>query len=131
MLYLSLLADLEWIKENAIFISIHFSCFYAPLLKPDLSHTNPFAHYWAWFCSFRVFRQFLNNRDICLLLWSCRKLVYKLNQSSIYRRRELKYRTEMKCDDFKLWQIQIGIFVLYVRLVVRTTLAQAQTFARL
>ena len=45
MHYLSLLADLEWIKENAIFISTHFSCFYALLLKPDLSHTNPFAHY--------------------------------------------------------------------------------------
>ena len=27
MLYLSLLADLEWIEENATFVFIHFSCF--------------------------------------------------------------------------------------------------------
>ena len=44
----------------------------------------------------------------------------KINQISSYRRRELKYRTKAKCDDFKLWMIQIGIFVLYVKLVVRT-----------
>ena len=39
-------------------------------------------------------RQFLSNREICSLFSSCRKLVYKINQSSIYRRRELKYRTK-------------------------------------
>ena len=30
MLYLSLLGDLEWIKENTVFISTHFSCFMGP-----------------------------------------------------------------------------------------------------
>ena len=35
----------------------------------------------------------------------------KINQISSYRRRELKYRTKAKCDDFKLWMIQIGIFI--------------------
>ena len=50
----------------------------------------------------------------------------KINQSSSYRRRELKYRTKVKCDYFKLWVMQIGIFVLYVKLVVRTTFTQAQ-----
>ena len=39
-------------------------------------------------------RQFLSNREICSLFSSCRKLVYKINQSSIYRGRELKYRTK-------------------------------------
>ena len=63
--------------------------------------------------------QFLNNREICS------------NQSSIYRRTELKYRTKVKCDDFKLWLKQIGIFVLYVKLVVSTVFAQAQTDTRL
>ena len=57
--------------------------------------------------------------------------MYKINQSIIYRRRELKYRPKAKCDDFNLWLIQIGIFVLYVKLVVRTTFAQAQTVTRL
>ena len=44
---------------------------------------------------------------------------------------ELKHRTKVKCDDFKLWLIQIGIFVLYVKLEVRTMFAQAQTVIRL
>ena len=70
--------------------------------------------------------QFLNNREICSLFSSCRKLVYKINQGSIYRRRELKYRTKAKFDDFKLWLIQIGMFFLYVKLVVKTTFPQAQ-----
>ena len=55
----------------------------------------------------------------------------KINQSSSYRRRELKYKTKAKCDDFKLRMIQIGIFVLYVKLVVRTTFTQAQAVTRL
>ena len=55
----------------------------------------------------------------------------KINQSSSYRRRELKYKTKAKCDDFKLCMIQIGIFVLYVELVVRTTFTQAQAVTRL
>ena len=76
-------------------------------------------------------RQFLNNREICSLSSSCRKLLYKINQSSIYRRRELKYGTKVKCDDFKLWLIHNEIFVLFVKLVVRTTFAQAQTVTRL
>ena len=50
----------------------------------------------------------------------------KINQSSSYRRRELKYRTKVKFDYFKLWVMQIGIFVLYVKLVVSTTFTQAQ-----
>ena len=39
---------------------------------------------------------------------SCRKLVSEINQGSIYRRRELKYRTKVKCDDFELLLIQNG-----------------------
>ena len=53
--------------------------------------------------------------------------VKEINQRTSYRRRELRYSTKVKCDDFGLWLIQIGIFVLYVKLVVRTTYAQAQT----
>ena len=53
--------------------------------------------------------------------------VKEINQTTSYRRRELRYSTKVKCDDFGLWLIQIGIFVLYVKLVVRTTYAQAQT----
>ena len=53
--------------------------------------------------------------------------VKEINQRSSCRRRELRYSTKVKCDDFGLWLIQIGIFVLYVKLVVRTTYAQAQT----
>ena len=53
--------------------------------------------------------------------------VKEINQRSSYRRRELRYSTKVKCDDFGLWLIQIGIFVLYAKLVVRTTYAQAQT----
>ena len=29
--------------------------------------------------------------------------MHKVNQSSIYKRRELKYRAKVKCDDFQLW----------------------------
>ena len=110
--------------------------FHAPLSKPDLRHANPFAHYWAWFCSWVLIRvkfsaHSLNNGEICSLLASCRKLVYKINQSSIYRRKELKYRTKVKWDDFKLWLIQIVIFVLYVKLVKGTTFAEAHTVTRL
>ena len=75
--------------------------------------------------------RFLNNKEICSLLSSCWKLVWKINQSSSYRRRELKYRTKVKCADFKLWVIQIGIFVFYFRLVVRATFAKAQMVTRL
>ena len=55
----------------------------------------------------------------------------KINQIISYKRRELKYRTKAKCDDFELWMIQIGIFVLYAKLVVRTTFTQAQMVTRL
>ena len=43
MLDLSLLADLEWIKDQYknFYICILFM-FHAPLSKSDLSHTNPF-----------------------------------------------------------------------------------------
>ena len=54
-----------------------------------------------------------------------------MNQSSTDIRRELKYRTKVKCDDLKLWLIQIGIFVLYAKLVVTATFANAQMSTRL
>ena len=57
--------------------------------------------------------------------------MHKVNQSSIYKRRELKYGAKVKCDDFQIWLIRIGIFVLYVKLGVKATFAQAQTVTTL
>ena len=51
MLYLSLPADFEWIEENTTFIYIYtLFMLHVSLLKADLNHTKPFAHYWVWFC---------------------------------------------------------------------------------
>ena len=49
-----------------------------------------------------------------------------VGDSSSYRKREL-----VKCDDFELWLIQIGIFVLYVKLVLKTRYAQPQMVTKL
>ena len=46
MLYLSLPADFEWIEENTTFIYIYtLFMLHVSLLKADLNHTKPFAHY--------------------------------------------------------------------------------------